>query len=67
MNQLICKHCGGRVETGEESCTHCGMPLPPDPGKTPQQKFTLVFIALVIICIVMILWLPRELIQYTGS
>ncbi len=66
MSKLICKHCGGNVETDEEICTHCGMPLPPDSSKDSQRKFILVIIALTIICIIMILWLPRELMQYPG-
>jgi len=67
MNELICKHCGSKVESDEENCLHCGMPLPPEPEKTPQQKFTLLFIVLVIICVIMVFWLPRELTQYSGQ
>jgi hypothetical protein len=60
MNDLVCEHCGGKVKAGEITCTHCGMPLPPDLGKTPQRKFILFFIALIIFCAVMILWLPPD-------
>ena len=60
MKGLTCKHCGGNVETGEKTCSHCGMPLPADLGKSPQRKFILFFIALIIFCAVMILWLPPD-------
>ncbi len=60
MKDLVCEHCGGKVETGEKTCSHCGMPLPPNLGKNPQRKFKLFFIALIIFCVVMILWLPPD-------
>lgn len=60
MKNLTCKHCGGSVEAGETSCSHCGIPLPPNFGKFSQRKFILYFIALVIFCLVMILWLPPD-------
>jgi len=60
MTNLLCKHCGGSVKIGETSCSHCGMPLPPDYGKSPQKKFKLYFIALIIFCVFMMLWLPPD-------
>ena len=57
---MKCKHCGGKVETGDKNCSHCGIPLPPNFGKSPQRKFIFYFIALVIFCFVMILWLPPD-------
>ena len=60
MKDLICKHCGGSVEAGDANCSHCGIPLPPNLGKSPQKKFILFFIALIIFCFVMIIWLPPD-------
>jgi len=60
MKNLTCKHCGSSVEAGDENCSHCGIPLPPDYGKSPQKKFVLFFIGLVIFCLVMLLWLPPD-------
>jgi predicted nucleic acid-binding Zn ribbon protein len=60
MRKLLCKHCGGGVNMGEKTCSHCGIPLPSHLGKTPQQKFNWFFIALVIFCVLMILWLPPD-------
>ena len=65
MMNLTCKHCGGTINMGETNCAHCGMPLPPDLGKNPQKKFKLFFIALVIFCVIMIIWLPRVLTSST--
>jgi predicted amidophosphoribosyltransferase len=67
MGKLICKHCGRDVAAGEETCAHCGMPLPPDLGKNSHLKFKLFFIALIVFCAAMILWLPRDLMQYLGK
>ena len=58
MNNLQCTHCGGDVEVGINKCPHCGIPLPPGFGQEPQKKFKLFFIALVIFCVGMMLWLP---------
>jgi predicted amidophosphoribosyltransferase len=56
---LNCEHCGGEVTAGDKNCSHCGIPLPPDFGKNPRKKFVLFFIALIVFCVVMIIWLPR--------
>ncbi len=66
-NQLHCKHCGGIVKAGNKKCPHCGIPLPPDLGKHPQRKFILFFIAVVIFCIVMIIWLPPNWSKFMGN
>lgn len=67
MRKLVCKHCGGDTEASDKACSHCGIPLPPDHGKNSQRKFILFFIALVIFCAVMVIWLPRDLLQYLGK
>jgi len=65
MNDLTCKHCGGKFAANNlhrqaPACPHCGIPLSPDLGKNPQRKFVLLFIGLIIFCVVMILWLPPD-------
>lgn len=60
MRNLECKHCGGSLDADDKNCPHCGIPLPPNFGKAPQRKFILYFIALVIFCLVMIIWLPPD-------
>jgi hypothetical protein len=67
MNKLACKHCGGSVEPGDANCPNCGIPLPPNIGKYPQRKFILYFIALVIFCFVMIIWLPPDWTRFIGK
>ncbi len=67
MSELNCKHCGGIVEMGDTNCPHCGIPLPPDLGKHPQRKFKLFFIAVVIFCIFMIIWLPPNWSRFMGN
>jgi predicted nucleic acid-binding Zn ribbon protein len=64
MRDLVCKHCGGSIEAGDKKCAHCGMPLPPDFAKSPQKKFTLYFIVLVIFCALVIIWLPPNWIRF---
>ena len=60
MMDLKCKHCGGNITLGDEICSHCGIPLPPNFGKHPQKKFILFFIGLTVFCIGMIIWLPPD-------
>lgn len=67
MKQLVCKHCGGAIEAGDKTCTHCGIPLPPNLGKSSQRKFVLFFIALIIFCFIMIIWLPPDWTRFMGK
>jgi len=58
MKGPSCKHCGGIVNVGDKTCPHCGIPLPPNLGKSSQRKFILWFIAIVVFCFIMIYLLP---------
>lgn len=58
MTQLNCTHCGNTIEIDSAHCSHCGIPLPPDFGKSPQKRFKLFFIAVILFCTAMIIWLP---------
>jgi uncharacterized membrane protein YvbJ len=64
MRDLTCKHCGGVVNAGDKNCPHCGIPLPPDFDKDPRRKFVLFFIALIVFCALLIIWLPRDLTHF---
>ncbi len=62
MRELTCKHCNGKVSdisTNDQKCPNCGMPLPPNLDASPRKRFKLWFIALVIFCIAMMIWLPQ--------
>ncbi|MEB8430647.1 DUF2116 family Zn-ribbon domain-containing protein [Cocleimonas sp. KMM 6892] len=58
MRELSCTHCGKTLSADDKYCPHCGMPLAPNQRKTPQGKFILWFIAIVIFCALMIYLLP---------
>jgi len=60
MQKLTCKHCGGDIQMGNKICPHCGIPLPANAGTTPQQRFILLFIGIIILCVVTIIWLPPD-------
>jgi predicted nucleic acid-binding Zn ribbon protein len=65
MKHLLCKHCGNSVEVGDKNCPHCGIPLPPDLGRSAQRKFILYFIALIILSVLLMLWLPPDWTRFT--
>ncbi|NQY27709.1 MAG: protein DnrP [Piscirickettsiaceae bacterium] len=44
----------------DTDCSHCGIPLPPNHGTQREQSFIYWFIALVIFCVFMMLWLPPD-------
>ena len=58
MSELNCKHCGNEVKVGDKNCPSCGIPLSPNLGKYQQLKFKIFFVAVVLFCIFMIIWLP---------
>ena len=60
MSELSCSNCGGSIESDSETCPHCGIPLPPNHASQRERTFTYWFIALVIFCVFMMLWLPPD-------
>ncbi|MCK5903570.1 MAG: hypothetical protein KAG28_10540 [Cocleimonas sp.] len=60
MPSLNCKHCDGVLNPEDQHCPHCGIPLAPNHANEKQRRFTLWFIALVIFCLLMMLWLPPD-------
>ncbi len=55
-----CHHCGRDIKHDDSVCPYCGIPLPPNHAKQRQHIFIRWFIALVIFCIVIMLWLPPD-------
>lgn len=64
MSEITCNHCGEHFDEEVRYCPYCSTPTPKqkdlDTAET-QKKFIRYFVILVIFCIVMVLWLPREL------
>jgi len=60
-----CLYCYNRVtaQGDDHLCPSCGMPLPRQPAssrkKKTQRLFVIGFIILVVICLFIIVWLPR--------
>ncbi|NOQ94651.1 MAG: protein DnrP [Methylophaga sp.] len=66
MSTLLCKHCAGNIEAEDSSCPHCGIPLPPHHATQKQRHFVLWFVALVLFCFFMMVWLPPDWSPFTG-
>lgn len=64
---IVCQHCGRDVEADNTVCPSCGIPLPPNHAKYRQNKFIVWFIALVIFCVFMMLWLPPDWSPFVGK
>jgi len=65
MNQSVCKHCGGPISHSDLNCPNCGIPLLAGKKSSSQRKFILFFIAVVLFCAFMILWLPPDWVSFT--
>ena len=64
MKESTCKHCGMAFDADLSACPYCNTPTPgqQDPETTGTKKrFIRYFVILVIFCIFMILWLPRDI------
>jgi predicted nucleic acid-binding Zn ribbon protein len=64
VDEIRCVNCGERVPRDADICPHCNA-VPSFSkmarGKDPQRKFKIFFVLLVLFCLIMALWLPREL------
>lgn len=58
MTVLSCNHCGREVNESDDKCPGCGIPLPSNQHLQRQQKFIIWFVALVVFCFFMMIWLP---------
>ena len=63
MTDITCNHCGRSYSHDRTACPYCHTPSPAQQEvnlRRVARKFILLFLALVIFCIVMILWLPPD-------
>jgi len=63
MNEITCFHCARHYDATLKNCPHCGAPAdsPVKLEKSLRQKrFVWWFIALVIFCAIMMVWLPPQ-------
>ena len=64
MKQAICNHCGMPFDEQLRSCPNCDTPTPRQKERETagiQRKFIRYFLIIVVFCVIMMLWLPREL------
>jgi len=62
MPDITCFHCARSYDSHLKACPHCGAPAEPPEQKMRRdktQRFIWLFIALVVFCAIMIVWLPR--------
>lgn len=55
---VYCNHCHNEVSSKDNKCSHCGIPFPPNFAVASRNKFIYWFIAIVILCVFMMFWLP---------
>ena len=63
MSEITCNHCGKSFDESHNYCPYCLSPTPAQQNANlakVKRKYFLIFLGLVIFCIVMILWLPRD-------
>lgn len=63
MDEITCNHCGKTFDESHNYCPYCLTPTAAQQNTNfaaVKNKFFLVFLGLVVFCIVMILWLPRD-------
>lgn len=64
MTELACPVCGRPVPADTDRCSHCGTSVDnqtPERQRRRQRRFTWLFVALVIFCLLAALWLPRTI------
>ena len=65
MSETTCNHCGQTFDDQQSFCPRCHAPTPAQQEKEiaahGKRKFILLFIALIIFCVIMIVWLPRDI------
>ncbi len=62
MSETTCNHCGQTFDDQQDACPYCRTPTPKQQNTdfdSKKKRFMLLFIALIILCAVMIVWLPR--------
>ena len=64
MSEITCNHCGQRFDDQQDACPYCRTPTTRRQDTAfgaKKKRFMLLFIALIIVCAVLIVWLPRVL------
>jgi len=64
MTDIACKHCSRTFDEEKNYCPYCQTPTPAQQDKdfnAVKRKAILWIAGLAVFCIIMILWLPREL------
>lgn len=64
MKETNCNHCGQAFDEEIRVCPCCKTPTPHQKDLETakiQKKFIRFFVILVIFCIIMMLWLPRDI------
>lgn len=56
--ELRCLYCGKTYPPGAERCPHCQAPAHVRP-QARLRRFRWLVIALAVLCLILILWLPR--------
>ena len=64
MKETNCNHCGRAFDEEMRFCPYCSTPMPKqkelEMAKT-QKKFIRYFLILIVFCIIMVFWLPRDI------
>ena len=61
MKETNCNHCGKAFDEAMRYCPYCNTPTPKQKELETQKKFIRYFLILIVFCIIMVLWLPRDM------
>lgn len=64
MKEMNCNHCGNTFDEEMRFCPYCNTPTPKQKDLETagtQKNFIRFLVILVVFCIVMMLWLPRDI------
>lgn len=64
MKDMHCNHCGRVIDEEMRFCPYCNTPTPKQKEletRETQKRFIRYFLILIIFCIIMVLWLPRDM------
>ncbi len=64
MTETNCNHCGQAFDEEKRFCPYCNTPTPQQKDREAaetQKKFIRFLIVLAVFCIIMMLWLPRDI------
>ena len=64
MKEMTCNHCGRAFDEEQHFCPYCHNPTPQQKDRETaesQKKFLRFLVILVIFCIIMVFFLPRDI------